>query len=247
MVHKFPFHYPPADEPRIIHLYLPDDYDYSDERYAVVYMFDGHNLFFDWDATYGKSWGIKDFLDQWDKKLIIVGFECSHTGHQRISEYCPYNIWDREIGSIRGIGDKTMDWIVNDLKPFIDANYRTYSFREATALAGSSMGGLMAMYGVIRDNAVFSKAGVIYPAFFNRTNNILRLIDSTELDPDTRIYISWGEHEDRRGTLRRNVGKIDALLQSKGVMTNIRKQMGGHHCEADWERLVPDWMHYLWK
>lgn len=30
-------------------------------------------------------------------------------------------------------------------------------------------------------------------------------------------------------------------------MTNIRKQMGGHHCEADWERLVPDWMHYLWK
>ena len=247
MVHKFPFHYPPANEARIIHLYLPDDYDYTNERYPVVYMFDGHNLFFDWDATYGKSWGIKDFLEHWDKNLIIVGFECSHTGNQRIVEYSPYNIWDREVGSIKGIGEQTMDWIVNDLKPYIDEHFRTYSFREATAIAGSSMGGLMAMYGIIRDNRTFSKAAVISPAFFNRTKDILSLINRTQLDIDTRVYISWGEYEDRWGSLRRNVNKISALLNEHELNTKIVLQREGQHCESDWEKLVPDWMNFLWK
>ena len=79
MIVKQPFYFPFAGENRMLHIYLPDDYDESDERYPVMYMFDGHNLFYDSDATYGKSWGMKDFLDSWDKKIIIVGAECSHT------------------------------------------------------------------------------------------------------------------------------------------------------------------------
>ena len=80
MIIKRDCYYPPRNSNRRLHIYLPDDYEYSNERYPVVYMFDGHNLFFDEDATYGKSWGIRTFLDAWDKKLIIVGMECSHTG-----------------------------------------------------------------------------------------------------------------------------------------------------------------------
>lgn len=79
----------------MIHLYMPDEYDdacSAEVRYPVIYMFDGHNLFYDGDATYGKSWGLKDFLDHWHKKVIVVGMECSHTGHDRIKEYCPYRI-----------------------------------------------------------------------------------------------------------------------------------------------------------
>lgn len=247
MIHKFEFPYPPAQENRIIHLYLPDEYYNTDERYPVIYMFDGHNLFFDWDATYGKSWGMKSFLDQWDKRVIVVGFECSHTGNQRIVEYCPYNIWDKEVGSIRGIGEKTMDWIANDVKPYIDANYRTYSFREATAIGGSSMGGLMALYGVLKYNKVFSKSAVISPALFNRTKDIMKIIQTEELDPDTRVYVSWGKYEDRWGSLRRNVLKLDALMKEKELITDIVCQQDGNHCEADWERLVPDWLNFLWK
>ena len=210
-------------------------------------MFDGHNLFFDSDATYGKSWGMKDFLDRYDKRVIILGFECSHTGNQRIVEYSPYNIWEKEVGSIRGIGDETMQWIINEVKPFIDSNYRTYSFREATAIGGSSMGGLMALYGVLKYNEVFSKSAAISPALFNRTRDFLRLIGTTPLDPDTRIYFSWGQYEDRWGSLRRNVHRINDLLHKKDIITLLRLQQGGHHCEADWERLVPEWMDFLWK
>ena len=57
--------YTPKGVNRPLHIYLPDSYNDSLERYPVMYFFDGHNLFFDWDATYGKSWGLKDFLDRW--------------------------------------------------------------------------------------------------------------------------------------------------------------------------------------
>ena len=72
---RFDNWYEPARENRCIHLYLPHGYDQSEERYPVLYMFDGQNLFFDEDATFGKSWRLKNFLDQWQKKMIVVGME----------------------------------------------------------------------------------------------------------------------------------------------------------------------------
>lgn len=59
-----------------IHLRLPAGYRDSQERYPVIYMFDGHNLFLDSEATYGKSWNLDAFLGQYDKPFIIVGLEC---------------------------------------------------------------------------------------------------------------------------------------------------------------------------
>ncbi|MBQ9166319.1 MAG: hypothetical protein IJX71_05275 [Oscillospiraceae bacterium] len=63
MIVKRDWIYTPNGKNRPLHIYLPDDYDASEERYPVMYFFDGHNLFFDEDATYGKSWGLKTFLD----------------------------------------------------------------------------------------------------------------------------------------------------------------------------------------
>lgn len=80
IVEKFEVMITPFQCMRMIHVYLPDNYNESQEQYPVMYMFDGHNLFCDEDATYGKSWGLKDFLDNYDKKLIIVGIECNHEG-----------------------------------------------------------------------------------------------------------------------------------------------------------------------
>ena len=73
MVNKFNFFFPASGEERCIHLYLPDNYFETDERYAVLYMFDGHNLFFDADATFGKSLGLKDFLDNYLKRVDSCG------------------------------------------------------------------------------------------------------------------------------------------------------------------------------
>ena len=72
MVESFKLWCEPAGENRIVNVYLPNDYHESEDRYPVVYMFDGHNIFYDEEAAYGKSRGIREFLDRWDKKVIVV-------------------------------------------------------------------------------------------------------------------------------------------------------------------------------
>lgn len=253
MIIKENIFFTPASAERMLHIYLPDDYDSPDtaqERYPVMYFFDGHNLFSDEDATYGKSWGLRSFLEKWYKKMIIVGIECSHVGNERLDEYSPY---DGRLGDlqIHGTGKATMDWIVSSLKPSIDSRLRTYSFREATAIGGSSMGGLMALYAVSVYNDVFSKAACVSPSIGlvrggRAGNPMLGALRDSVLDPDTRVYLSWGAKEDYHGFMSRNVLRAEELLKQKGVITMVFHQKDGGHCEADWERQVPGFMDFLW-
>lgn len=247
MILKFPLYFNPGGEDRCIHLYLPDNYYKSDERYPVIYMFDGHNLFFDSDATYGKSWGLKEYLDHSWKKVIIVGLECSHHGHERLSEFFPFEFTERGIGHIVGCGIDTMDWMVHTLKPYIDTHYRTWSHREATAIGGSSMGGIMALFAVLRYNSVFSKSAAVSPEFFGCLQKFMKEVKAGKLDPDTRIFMSWGTEEDRRGWMTSRITKMDVAIRKQGASTMLYHQQGGHHCEADWEKQVPAWMEYLWR
>ena len=80
-----------GDEERRVYIYLPDSYRWRGrKRYPVLYMFDGHNVFLDSDATYGKSWGMKNFMDKSRTQMIIVGIECNHNSeldNSRLSEY----------------------------------------------------------------------------------------------------------------------------------------------------------------
>lgn len=246
MVEKFPLYFTPGGENRTIHLYLPNEYYSSNERYPVVYMFDGHNLFFDSDATYGKSWGLADFLDTWHKKVIIVGMECSHHGNDRLSEYCPYDFESHTWGKVKGRGAETMDWFVNELKPFIDAHYRTWSHREATGIAGSSMGGVMALYAVVRHNDVFSKSASISPAFFDCLPKYIKELSINTINPDTRLFLSWGTEEDYHGWLTKRILKFEAAAHKYNITTWLYNQQGGQHCEADWEKQIHTWMHFLW-
>lgn len=78
------------DSPRRAYLWLPEDYEENpDKRYPVMYMFDGHNVFFDEDATYGKSWVWRNSWRKNPKDLIIVAVECNHEGNRRLIEYSP--------------------------------------------------------------------------------------------------------------------------------------------------------------
>lgn len=243
----------PAGKMRTLHIWLPDDYFRSDERYPVMYFFDGHNLFSDADATYGKSWGLAEFLPGWEKKMIVVGIECSHEGSMRLVEYCPYHVKGGFLGEIDGTGAATLDWMAYTLKPMIDSEYRTYGFREAAGIAGSSMGGLMSIYGVIRHNDVFSKAGCLSSSISICMRQLYAEIDRANLSPDTRIYLSWGTEEggskngdDREGYMARTNRAITGRLNDEGVLTALYCQHGGRHCEADWEKQVPAFMNFLW-
>lgn len=249
------FWYEPAERMRTLHVYLPNGYDQSTERYPVMYFFDGHNLFFDECATYGKSWGLKTFLDQWEKPLIIVGMECSHEGEARLDEYCPYGGY--HFGhQIVGIGGQTLQWIVNDVKPWADATLRTWSHREATGIGGSSMGGLMSLYGVMVHNDVFSKAACLSTGIRIWRRELQRDLRTAHINPDTRIYLSWGEHE--AGRYRHEVNpatdspeakaELDfiARLQRAGADTYCYFQPDGRHCEASWELQNERYLSYLW-
>ena len=126
----------------------------------MLYMFDGHNVFFDQDATYGKSWGMKEYLDKSQTQLIVAAVECSHSpDNGRLSEYSPYDFADPQLGRFRGLGRETMEWLISDFKSEIDRQYRTLPDWEHTFLAGSSMGGLMSLYGVLKFNHVFRSLG----------------------------------------------------------------------------------------
>lgn len=247
MVIKRSFCYSPKGCGRTLHIYLPEDYFESEERYPVMYFFDGHNLFFDEDATYGKCWGLKAFLDGWEKKMIVVGMECGHEGQERLSEYLPYradpgSYFDR----FEPMGEKTMDWIVGEIKPMIDREYRTIPFRECTGIAGSSMGGIMALYAAVRYNRWFSKAGCVSSAVGFCMGPLMEDLERADLSPDTRIYLSWGSQEDRGGRAAGCNGRIAGRAEEKGAAVKLRRQEGGGHCEADWERLVPEFMAFLW-
>ena len=73
---------------RTAYIYLPDYYEEDQARhYPVMYMFDGHNVFFDADAAFGKSWGMNSFMSWTRKPLIIVAVECNKEGNERLAEY----------------------------------------------------------------------------------------------------------------------------------------------------------------
>ena len=130
-----------GEEERKAYVYVPDGaFADAGRRYPVLYMFDGQNLFADADASYGKSWGMLDYLTKNAVPLIVAALECSHHSEDdecggRLSEYSPFDFDDPHWGSIRGRGDITMDYIVGQFKPWIDDHFPTLPDREHTFIA----------------------------------------------------------------------------------------------------------------
>jgi len=255
MIVKQDFIYTPKGANRPLHIYLPDHYYDSQDRYPVMYFFDGHNLFFDHDATYGKSWGFREFLDGWHKDMIMVGIECGHEGQERLSEYLPYPA-QGYFGQFDPKGEETMQWLIHEIKPMIDAKYRTIPFREHTGIGGSSMGGLMALYAGVHHNRWFSKAACVSTAMSFCMEPLMEDLKNSSVSPNTRFYMSWGSKEargahaplrgDRSSPTYHNHKAVKEVL--KGYKTALKQecQVGGGHCEADWEKLVPGFMQFLW-
>ncbi len=231
---------------RRAYIYLPDDWRTSGKRYPVLYMFDGHNVFFDSDATYGKSWGMGEYMDGCRKQLIVVAVECNHHGHKRLEEYSPVDIEFPDTGKLTGRGKTYMDWLVGTLKPYIDAKYPTLADRAHTSIAGSSMGGLMALYAVCNYNHIFQKAACLSPSFWVAREKVISLVEKGGVTADTCIYIDYGSME-----LPAHAPSSEALISvarhllTKGANVALRIIPGGTHSEVSWQRQIPKFMEYL--
>ena len=255
MLIKQDFYFDALKANRRLHIRLPD---WGEPPYPVMYFFDGHNLFLNEDATYGKSWGLDEYCSGWDKPMIIVGIECSHEDNGRLSEYLPYRT---DTGWLQGIeprGEATMAGLTQELKPYIDLSFPTIPFRECTGIAGSSMGGLMAAYAVVRYNRLFSKAACVSPSFFDLADRLFGDMDRSPISPDTRVFLSWGtmegywgiedpNREDRESEVYHTLKAVADRVTAAGGRAELYCQVGGHHCEADWERQLGRFMPFLWQ
>ena len=243
MVHKFDIAIPPltGEKTRKGYVYLPDYYyDEPNRHFPVMYMFDGHNVFFDTDATYGKSWGMNSYMSFTRKPLIIVAIECNHEGDGRLQEYSPMDFENSTVGRVKGKGKIYMDWLVNDLKPKVDARLRTLPDREHTIICGSSMGGLMSLYAAMEYNHVFQKAACLSPSV------LVKMIAKAHIKNDTCVYMDYGSEE-----IYNHAANAEALitmshlLLTKHVNLAFRIVPGGTHCEASWEQQIPFFMDCL--
>lgn len=231
-----------GEESRRLYLYLPESYAYEhDRRYPVLYMFDGHNIFFDSDATYGKSWGMKDYMDYTNTQLIIAAVECNHSpDFGRLKEYSPFSFTDPKFGFVEGKGRTTMEWLVHTLKPQIDREYRTLSDRMHTYIAGSSMGGLMSLYAVLEYNHIFAKAAALSPSIWTNPRMIDQLIRTAALHKDTTLYMDYGSREIHfHKSMKERFRKVSELLYDRGIFLTTRIVPHGDHCEASWEKQIP--------
>lgn len=234
--------------PRNAYVYLPSGYrEERRRRYPVLYMFDGHNVFFDEDATYGKSWGLADYLDYTDTPIIVAAVECDHGEKPgRLSEYAPFSFRDAHFGQVEGRGKITMEWMVNTFKPYIDKRYRTLPDREHTFIAGSSMGGLMSLYAVAQYNHIFSRAACLSPSVWFANKELVKLLRGAEMAPDTVVYLDYGSEElpNHDGMLAQ-LQRVVSCLTERRVMLTFRIVPGGSHCEASWEKQIPFFMDTL--
>ncbi|XJS10837.1 alpha/beta hydrolase [Aerococcaceae bacterium WGS1372] len=250
MIDKFDYYFPYKDTDKHIHVYLPDGALESETLYPVMYMYDGHNLFFDEEATYGTSWGLKDFMESTQLPLIIVGIECSHEGDERLAEYCPYIVEEslfNDSKRLEGYGDFYMEWLVHDLKPYIDERYPTYSYREATAIGGSSMGGLMAFYSGLRYNDYFSKVAVLSPSFMLCQDQLQEEWEQSHIHSDTNFFFSYGEEEvNKFPRIMDSINYYHDEIAKAGGTSYVHIQEKGEHNEATWRAQNGLYMDVLW-
>ena len=243
MVETFDVSITPYGLTRRTFVYLPDDWQTSGKKYPVLYMFDGHNLFFDSTATYGTCWGLKEYCDA-HPNWIIAAPECNHEGNKRLEEYCPYQSdW---FGGITGTGHEYMEWLIKEFKPMMDKRYPTLPGRANTAIGGSSMGGLMSLYALLNHNDVFSRAAALSPSIWVSPEKLDGLVGRAKLEPGTVLYMDYGSREmGNHDGMRKGFAEMCSKIMIRGIHLTSRLVPGGTHSEASWEKQLPFVIHTL--
>jgi predicted alpha/beta superfamily hydrolase len=237
-------HSPELGNERPLYVYLPPSYATDPERrYPVLYMHDGQNLF-DVATSFGGEWEVDQTLEDASAdglEAIVVGIP--NAGPGRLDEYSPFPDPKHEAG---GRGDAYLDFLVDTVKPLIDRDFRTLPGRDATGIAGSSMGGLITLYAFFRRPETFGFAGVMSPALWFGERAIYEVVRAAPFVPG-RIYVDVGTREGREELT--DVRRLRDLLIEKGYKKGkdflYVVEMGGAHNEAAWARRLRKELQFL--
>ena len=228
--------------PRNVIVWMPSDYDAKenrDKRYCVLYMHDGNNLFDARLSFQGVDWGMDEAIDRLTKlgkmrEIIVVGI---YNSEARLDEYAPTH--DNRRGGGGG-GENYARFVVEELKPFIDENFRTLTDAADTAVGGSSLGGLISLYMGLEYPHVFSGMMVVSPALYWDDYQIVQwAMEKGFENGRNRLWMDMGLLEGRT-----------ALRSSRILDAEIRKNYPGFtdykyrefkdapHNEAAWRQRI---------
>lgn len=230
-----------GDDRRLV-VYLPPGYR-TDEgrRYPVLYMQDGQNLF-DGRTSYvpGQHWHLNEAADNLIREgavepLIIVGVY--NGGERRIGEYTP--TVDRSFRA-GGRADLYGRMLADELKPYVDATYRTRPGREQTGVGGSSLGGLVSLYLGLARSDTFGRVIAMSPSLWWDGCWLLRNLDSVARGPKSKVWVDAGTLEGANTDCHAEA-LADALAArgyEPGEDVEFMRAEGARHCERDWAHRV---------
>ena len=250
---------PDFDSPQLMNqrdllVYLPPSYESSDQRYPVLYLHDGQNLF-DAATSFAGEWQVDETMESLSREgleAIVVGIP--NAGVARLDEYSPF--YEPSHGG--GLGDQYLAFIVEVIKPVIDYNFRTLPSREHTGILGSSMGGLISLYAYFHRPEIFGLAGALSPSLWFAKGAIYDYIQEAPYSPG-KIYMDAGTREyggkgwlSSRYHSRRyyaGVRRMQRLLVKKGFrpqrdLLYVQEKWAKHE-ERAWARRFPKAIRFL--
>jgi len=233
-VKTFPIEATQLDTTKTIWVYLPKSYKTSGKDYPVFYMHDAQNLF-DEKTSYAGEWKVDEFLNTVNEnEIIVIGIE--HGNEKRLEELTPFP--NTKYGG--GKGDLYLDFIVNTLKPHIDSTYNVKTDVKNTTIFGSSLGGLISLYAILKYPNTFGNVGVFSPSFWIN-ENIYEFAYNSTISKKAKFYFLVGGKEglDMVEGQKRMVN----LLRSKGVKKKrIVSEIieFGEHNETLWSTFFPE-------
>ena len=201
------------NEKRTLSIYLPEGYVEDTLDYPVIYFLDGQSLF-DQKILEGNEWQVDEVIDSVaevsGQKAIVVGIY--NSDDHRLTEYkpflSPYLPKEKTV-----TGDQHAEWIVENLKPWVDSRYRTRKEEASTIIGGASLGGLMSYYMLMKYPDIFGGAIVFSPSFWVN-DTVYKLHEPVADLSQKKIYFNAGELES--STVHR-VGKMHGVLLKHGM------------------------------
>lgn len=250
------FHSKVLKNDRTVIVYLPPGYDVNKkERYPVFYMHDGQNLF-DGATSFipGQEWRVDETAQQLIvagkvEPLIIVGI---YNTRDRVNEYTAAQDPKYKMG---GKADLYGRMIVEELKPFIDSNYRTRKGAKHTGLGGASLGGLASLYLALKYSQVFGRAAAVSPSVWFANQQIVNYVAALPKPVKVRIWLDMGTKEGRDSQdlagAQKAVADVrllrEALIKKGWKAENFRyfEAEGAEHNEKAWAARLPEILTFL--